>query len=94
MYKECRHIKPNGCKCKSPALKDKPDCYYHIRVHGIARNSNATSPYEQKELQIPLLEDRGAARSPSAKSSAHRAIAAQPITGASRWRFKASSSKP
>jgi hypothetical protein len=60
MYKECRHIKPNGCKCKSPALKDKPYCYYHIRVHGIARNSSATSPYEQKELQIPFLEDRGA----------------------------------
>ncbi len=60
MYKECRHIKPNGCKCKSPALKDKPYCYYHIRVHGITRISSVTSPYEQKELQIPFLEDRGA----------------------------------
>ncbi len=24
MFKECRHIKPSGSKCKSPALKDKP----------------------------------------------------------------------
>jgi hypothetical protein len=60
MYKECRHIKPNGCKCKSPALKDKPYCYYHIRVHGIARNPNSLAPYEHKDLQIPFLEDRGA----------------------------------
>lgn len=60
MYKECRHIKPNGCKCKSPALKDKPYCYYHIRVHRLARNLGAVAPYEQKDMQIPFLEDRGA----------------------------------
>lgn len=60
MFKECRHIKPNGCKCKSPALKDKPYCYYHIRVHRIARYTGPLAPHEHKDLQIPFLEDRGA----------------------------------
>jgi hypothetical protein len=61
MYKECRHIKSNGCKCHSPALKGKPYCYYHIRVHRFAHNaSNPPAPFEQKDMQIPFLEDRGA----------------------------------
>ena len=61
MYQECRHIKSNGCKCHSPALKGKPYCYYHIRVHKFAHNaSNPPAPFEQKDMQIPFLEDRGA----------------------------------
>jgi len=61
MYQECRHIKPNGSRCKSPALKEKAYCYFHIRVHKIARNQSAPAiPYEQQDLEIPFLEDRGA----------------------------------
>jgi hypothetical protein len=60
MYQECRHIKSNGSKCHSPAMKDKPYCYYHTRAHRIVRNANAIASYEHKDLQIPFLEDRGA----------------------------------
>lgn len=40
MYKECRHIKPNGSRCHSPALSGKPYCYHHNNFH---RRGNATS---------------------------------------------------
>ncbi len=61
MFQECRHIKPNGCKCRAAAMKGKPYCYYHLRVHKIARSLSAPSvPYEHKELEMPFLEDRGA----------------------------------
>ena len=43
------------------ALKGKCYCYFHFRVHAIVRRSAApTAPYEQKELEMPFLEDRGA----------------------------------
>ena len=62
MYLECRHIKSNGSKCHSPAMKDKPYCYYHLRLHRIihGRPQRSSTPYEHKDLQIPFLEDRGA----------------------------------
>jgi hypothetical protein len=31
LFPTCRHIKPNGVRCGSPALRGKPLCYYHIR---------------------------------------------------------------
>ncbi len=61
MFQECRHIMTNGSKCHAAALKGKPYCYYHARLHAIVRRSAApTAPYEQKELQMPFLEDRAA----------------------------------
>jgi hypothetical protein len=32
MFKECRHIKANGLKCQSPAMRGSPFCYFHARV--------------------------------------------------------------
>jgi len=61
MYLECRHIKPNGSKCHSPAMKEKPYCYYHIRVHKLTLGASSPAvPYEQQDLEIPYLEDRAA----------------------------------
>lgn len=33
MYPECRHIRPSGGTCNSPALKGSYWCYYHGRLH-------------------------------------------------------------
>ena len=33
MYIECRHILPNGRKCHSPALRGKPFCFHHAKLH-------------------------------------------------------------
>jgi len=35
MYRACRHIKPNGLRCQSPALKDTFFCYFHSKLHGL-----------------------------------------------------------
>jgi hypothetical protein len=57
MFSECRHIKPSGSKCHSPALRDMPYCYFHASLHRLAdaKNRPANEPF-----QIPPLEDVGA----------------------------------
>ena len=54
MIFKCRHIKTNGNVCGSPALKDKPYCYYHTRLHAFARAAKTPS---NEPLQLPVLED-------------------------------------
>lgn len=48
MYIACRHIHPNGLRCKSRALKDRDFCYHHARLH--TRNND---PYANLDLPIP-----------------------------------------
>ena len=55
MFKECRHIMPSGAKCKSPALKDKPFCYYHRCLHGVRPAKGR--PKKSKPLPLPSIED-------------------------------------
>ena len=55
MLLECRHIKPNGVKCMAPALRGKPYCYFHSRLHAYAARP-PRSPDEP--LKLPVLEDR------------------------------------
>ena len=57
MYNECRHIKPSGAKCESPALRDMPYCYFHSRAN---RKPPARPKGEEQPLEIPLLEDHWA----------------------------------
>ena len=33
MYPECRHVRPTGGTCNSPALSKSHFCYYHARLH-------------------------------------------------------------
>jgi hypothetical protein len=48
---------PNGKKCKSPALRGKPYCYFHTRLHAFT----AAPPRAPEEpLKLPILEDRSA----------------------------------
>ncbi|WP_109488413.1 hypothetical protein [Occallatibacter savannae] len=37
MFNECRHIKNDGARCGSPALKGKPYCYFHMKFEGVNR---------------------------------------------------------
>jgi hypothetical protein len=50
MFIECRHRMPNGCKCHSPALRGKPFCFHHAKLH--LRNSTSRMPVSQ-----PAIED-------------------------------------
>jgi hypothetical protein len=57
MCNECRHIMPNGCKCNAPALRGKPYCYFHTRLHTYAK---APPRAPEEPLKLPVLEDRSA----------------------------------
>ncbi|MGA9585464.1 MAG: hypothetical protein WBQ95_09065 [Terracidiphilus sp.] len=54
MFNECRHIKPNGIKCKSPALRSTPYCYFHT---GLYRSRNPSSTNDKEPIILPSLED-------------------------------------
>jgi hypothetical protein len=54
-YMECRHIKSNGCKCKSPALRGMPYCYFHMRLH---RSAHAGESKSGAAIDVPAIEDR------------------------------------
>jgi len=54
MYTECRHIKANGLRCESPALRGTPYCYFHTRLHNLAK---APKPSPDVSIKLPVLED-------------------------------------
>jgi hypothetical protein len=49
MYLACRHIKTNGLRCKSPALKGGQFCYFHARIH----KSTRIATFEDFEIPVP-----------------------------------------
>jgi hypothetical protein len=57
MCHECRHIMPNGSKCRAPALRGQPYCYFHTRLHTYAA-APARAP--DSPLKLPVIEDRSA----------------------------------
>jgi hypothetical protein len=59
MTPECRHIKTSGGKCASPAMHDRPFCYYHWRQRERA-SERRTSPAVPLSHALSNLEDRGA----------------------------------
>ncbi len=44
---QCQHIKDNGVRCGSPALRGKDLCYFHLRQRR-----------QRPTLHIPILEDQ------------------------------------
>ena len=56
MYQTCRHIKTNGLRCESPALKGAQFCYYHSKVHTVG----AEPHLKYGPLQLPAPEDAAA----------------------------------
>jgi hypothetical protein len=56
MYMLCRHIKANGFRCQSPALRGRELCYYHSKTHIIGAEPSANFG----PLQLPTPEDSAA----------------------------------
>jgi hypothetical protein len=54
MYLACRHIKPNGVRCQSPALRSHAFCYFHSKLHSATRIGFAD------DFRLPLPEDAAA----------------------------------
>jgi hypothetical protein len=65
----CRHIKTNGCRCRSPRLTGRDLCYFHarfyerqdsmVRSHSPLGTGNATyaPTILPIEIDLPILED-------------------------------------
>jgi hypothetical protein len=82
MYKECRHILPQGSRCHAVALKDSPYCYHHDRIHrALLRQRSAP----KDKLELPILEDRRSVQ--IALSQVIGALAAGRIDGANAGRL-------
>jgi hypothetical protein len=58
MFQECRHIMPSGARCHSPALRGKPYCYFHARLHNLV--VQPAKPGKEAEVEIDPLEDMSA----------------------------------
>ena len=56
MYMECRHVKMNGLRCQSPALKGGELCYFHAKLHKVG----AEPDLRFGPLQLPAPEDAAA----------------------------------
>jgi hypothetical protein len=54
MYMACRHIKPNGVRCKSPALSGHAFCYFHSKLHSTTKRSFLD------DFKLPVIEDTAA----------------------------------
>ena len=54
---ECRHIKTNGCKCESHALRGMPYCHFHDKVHR-QRFARTQSGPAAPPLRLVFPEDR------------------------------------
>ena len=68
MYQACRHIKPSGERCKSPAMRDHSFCYFHARVHVRTRhNAGRTLHSDRDNLNFPVPEDFAAIQESVAK---------------------------
>ncbi|MGB6727428.1 MAG: hypothetical protein WBE74_16170, partial [Terracidiphilus sp.] len=54
MYLVCRHVKSNGLRCGSPALRGNAFCYYHSKSHSASRIGSMDNVF------LPIAEDPGA----------------------------------
>jgi hypothetical protein len=65
MFRECRHIMPSGARCHSPALREKPYCFYHMKLHRLEVEETAPQSSKNRKkrdtpLEITTVEDPGA----------------------------------
>jgi len=56
MYPKCRHIKPNGLRCESSALRGTHFCYLRSKLHSLGNE-----PYDKLgSVRLPTLEGSAA----------------------------------
>jgi hypothetical protein len=55
MFIECRHILTNGRKCRAAALRGKPFCFFHAKLH--FRSGPRHKCRQIPQVGIPDLRD-------------------------------------
>jgi hypothetical protein len=53
----CHHVKTSGTQCGSPALRNKPFCYYHQQYRPIKVECYYDGPYALGQIFLPEFED-------------------------------------
>ncbi|MBB5316799.1 hypothetical protein [Tunturibacter empetritectus] len=56
----CRHLKPNGYRCQSPALTGKVWCYFHQHLH---QRRRPALPSTNRNFKLPPVPDRRSVQS-------------------------------
>jgi hypothetical protein len=56
MFRECTHIKTNGIKCHSPAMRGTSLCFYHARAR---RRAPASKTSKDLPFDLPDLIEPG-----------------------------------
>lgn len=51
--KTCRHLMPNGCTCKSPAMRGSAYCYFHGPQKRATRGGRPT----ESEIEIQAITE-------------------------------------
>src|SRR3954453_21778411 len=59
MYPECRHVRPSGGPCHSPALAKSHFCYYHARLISVSRHA---TPIARRTAASPRSPHRKTSR--------------------------------
>ena len=67
----CRHIKTNGQRCGSPALRVNYFCYYHDKIHNVGAEPNL----KYGPLQLPAPKTWPPFNSPSHASTTRSSTA-------------------
>jgi hypothetical protein len=55
----CNHIKANGTRCGSPALRNQRLCYFHHENHSVKISVPQTQGARGGEFVLPVIEDTG-----------------------------------
>lgn len=53
----CQHIKMNGERCGSPALRDQKFCYFHNRCSPVQIDVSTSAAFPACPFFLPVLED-------------------------------------
>jgi hypothetical protein len=53
----CQHMKLNGTRCGSPALRNRKFCYFHERYCPVEVDVSISAAYPATSFFLPVLED-------------------------------------
>lgn len=55
---KCQHVRSNGTRCGSPALKDNMFCYYHQHCRPVTFQYNkCIANYSDSDVTLPVFDD-------------------------------------
>ncbi len=57
LTERCQHIKVNGDRCGSPALRDQKFCYFHDRCSPVQVDVSTSALFPACPFFLPVLED-------------------------------------